>query len=148
MGVPEGMAGPPQRLGCCSSPLHAGATPQLLAQHHGTPKLVRLPRSGCCPPAPPDPQGKEALFPNPARWHFSPLGLLLRQRWVRVSATSYAHLGNEGVIAFPALYLQHLLLRFQTCASAPGVGGDLSVRACLAVCCGSKGKGVLKKICM
>lgn len=58
---------------------------------------------------------------------------------------SYGALGNEGVIAVSTLYLQHLLQHFQTHTGAPGAAGDLSVRARLAVCYGSEGKGVLGK---
>lgn len=115
----------------------------------------RDPQAGPAPPVrllptrTPRPPREGGIVPQPCPAAFLPFGVTLTTALGSGQChLSYAHLGNEGVIAFPTLYLQHLLLRFQTCASAPGVGGDLSVRARLAVCCSSKGKGVLKKICM
>lgn len=140
------------RPSCCSSPLHAGPRHSSLLNilgppsWSGTPKLVGLPWSGCCPPAHPDLRGRR-LIPQPCPTVFLlPLGFtLMAGLGPGQCHLSYARLGNEWVIAVSTSDLQHLLLHFQTHAGAPGMGGDLSIRARLAVCCGSKGKGVLRK---
>lgn len=137
MEVPEGRRGLSQ---CLAGPHHSSLLSAGGLQAGPCPQFQLLPTHT------PKPSREGGLISQSYPMVFLPFRVILRAAFgLGQWSLSYAPLGNEGVIAISILYLQHLLRHFQTHTVALGAGGDLNISAHLAVCYGSKGKGVLGK---